>query len=120
MNKKDYYIHKFAERFFSNINHEIRTPLNAIMGFSELLKTTHTDKKDMFLDMIIENGRLLLRFIDHLIYLSQVQSGIITPKNNTININQFLKKIFDNTINQHYKIKKAEHKSFLNNQSTNE
>ncbi len=98
-------MNNIAEIFFSNINHEIRTPLNAIMGFSELLKTTHTDKKDLFLDIIIDNGRQLLHCIDNLIYLSQLQAGIIKPQPKPVNLHQLLHKIFNKTVEYHKKLK---------------
>ncbi len=98
-------INNLAEIFFSNINHEIRTPLNAIMGFSELLKTTHTDKKDIFLDIITDNGRQLLHFIDNLIYLSQLQAEIIKPHPKPVHLHQLLHKILNKTVEHHKKLK---------------
>ncbi len=107
-------MNNLAEIFFSNINHEIRTPLNAIMGFSELLKTTHTDKKDLFLDIIIDNGRQLLHCIDNLIYLSQLQAGIIKPQPKPVKLNQFLHKIFQKTVGHHKKLKNGDIQLVLN------
>ncbi len=105
MDDNKMHINNLAEIFFSNINHEIRTPLNAIMGFSELLKTTHTDKKDIFLDIITDNGRQLLHFIDNLIYLSQLQAEIIKPHPKPVNLHQLLHKIFNKSVEHHKKLK---------------
>lgn len=103
MKETDQYVVNIAKTFFSNINHEIRTPLNAILGFSELLKTT--DKKDEFIDVIIDNSRKLLNFTDRLIYLSQLQSGNVKPKLRSVDLHRFLHETFNKTINSHEKIK---------------
>lgn len=105
MNKQEQHIQALTEVFLNNINHEIRTPVNAIMGFSELVKTTEdAERRDHFLDIIMNNSRQLVRFVDNLIYLSQIQAGVVYPEYNPVSINELLNRIFQNAVEDHHKI----------------
>ncbi|MCP4686994.1 MAG: PAS domain S-box protein, partial [Desulfobacterales bacterium] len=51
--------------FLANMSHEIRTPLNAVTGFSELLSSLVSDKKQKsYLDSIKTAGKSLLTLIN--------------------------------------------------------
>lgn len=62
--------------FLANMTHEIRTPLNAIVGFSDLLQTVDSpdDKKEM-IRIIHNNCDMLLRLIDDILALSNVDAN---------------------------------------------
>lgn len=105
MNDQEQFKQQLTEVFLNNINHEIRTPVNAIMGFSELVK--HTDdpeKRDHFLDIIMNNSRQLVRFLDDLVYLSQLQSGVMYPEYKPVSLNDLLTHIFNHAVEKHDKI----------------
>jgi CheY-like chemotaxis protein len=59
------------------MSHEVRTPLGAIMGFSDLMKTSDLNQDDlrMFLSVIDRNAGHLLRIIDDILDLSKVEAG---------------------------------------------
>ena len=62
--------------FLANMSHEIRTPLNAVIGFSELLSSVITDKKQQnYLDSIQTAGKSLLRLINDILDLSKMEAG---------------------------------------------
>ncbi|HYG58446.1 MAG TPA: PAS domain S-box protein [Symbiobacteriaceae bacterium] len=64
--------------FLANMSHEIRTPLNAVIGFSELLRTTATDPKQRsYLESIHTAGRSLLGLISDLLDLSKAEAGLM-------------------------------------------
>lgn len=63
--------------FLSNMTHEIRTPLNALSGFSAILTDTHIDSKtrEQCSDIILQNSELLLKLIDDVVDLSNIDTG---------------------------------------------
>ncbi|MCI1647994.1 MAG: HAMP domain-containing histidine kinase [Bacteroides sp.] len=63
--------------FLSNMSHEIRTPLNALSGFSSILTDTHIDKetREQCNDIILQNSELLLKLIDDVVDLSNIDTG---------------------------------------------
>ena len=65
--------------FLSNMSHELRTPLNAIIGFSEMLKEGYggqlTDRQASYASHIEQSGKHLLRLVNDILDLSQLESG---------------------------------------------
>jgi CheY-like chemotaxis protein/nitrogen-specific signal transduction histidine kinase len=69
-------VEKLKRKFLANIGHEFRTPMNGILGFVELLKGTNLDKKQLeYINMISKSSKSLMRNIDTLLDLSQLQGG---------------------------------------------
>lgn len=67
---------KAKSEFLANMSHEIRTPLNAVIGFSDLLSTVITDKKQKdYVDSINTSGKSLLGLINDILDLSKVEAG---------------------------------------------
>jgi len=62
--------------FVANLSHEIRTPLNGILGFAELLKKKDisSEKREMYADIIYNNGQQLLNIITDVIDLSKIHA----------------------------------------------
>ncbi len=62
--------------FLSNISHELRTPLSAILGFAELLACTDLNAEQQSnLDYILSSAEHLLKLIEQLLNLVQIESG---------------------------------------------
>ncbi len=63
--------------FLSNMSHEIRTPLNALSGFSSILTEEHIDNemRRQCNDIIQQNSELLLKLINDVIDLSNLELG---------------------------------------------
>ncbi|MCP4345541.1 MAG: response regulator [Desulfobacterales bacterium] len=64
--------------FLANMSHELRTPLNAVTGFSELLSSLVSDRKQKsYLDSIKTAGKSLLTLINDILDLSKIEAGMM-------------------------------------------
>ena len=63
--------------FLANMSHEIRTPLGAILGFTDVLRTSSLDahERNHYLDVISRNGQSLIKIIDDILDLSKIEAG---------------------------------------------
>lgn len=61
--------------FLSNMSHEIRTPLNALNGFAQILTEESIDNetRQQCNDIILQNSELLLKLIDDVVDLSNLE-----------------------------------------------
>lgn len=85
---------KVKSEFVANMSHEIRTPLNAIIGFSQLLKTSDiTSKQNSYLKSIISGGDTLLRIVNDILDLSKIESGKLQIEKQSLNIKDIAKDI---------------------------
>jgi len=72
--------------FLANMSHEIRTPLNAVIGFSELLSSMITEKKQKsYLDSIQIAGKSLLTLINDILDLSKIEAGQLNIQYEAVN-----------------------------------
>ncbi|MDD3715797.1 MAG: ATP-binding protein [Candidatus Marinimicrobia bacterium] len=71
---------RLKSAFISNISHEIRTPLNGIVGFSNLLgrENISLEDKRKYLSFINENNDLLLKLIDDILEISQIETDSVS------------------------------------------
>ena len=69
-------------RFLANMSHELRTPLNAIIGYSEMitqriLGPIGNPTYESYSNHVLDSGKHLLRVVDQVLDISQVESGAI-------------------------------------------
>jgi signal transduction histidine kinase len=82
--------------FLANMGHEIRTPLNAIVGFADLLPVVQSDEdRNQLIQEIQNNNQKLLRIIDGLVSMSQIEAGAKSLLLAKVDINQLLQKMAD-------------------------
>ena len=82
--------------FLANMGHEIRTPLNAIVGFSDLLPLVQgEEERNQLIAEIQLNNQKLLRIIDGLVSMSQIEAGAKSLLLAKIDINQLLQQMAD-------------------------
>ncbi len=64
--------------FLSSMSHELRTPLNAILGFAQLMESDSpppTRSQKAHIDQILNGGWYLLKLINEILDLAQIESG---------------------------------------------
>lgn len=72
------YFDQFKKKFLTNMSHEFRTPMNAIIGFTDLLKGTPLSSwQQEYVDMVSISASSMMRNIENLLELMQVESGHI-------------------------------------------
>lgn len=72
------YFEQFKKKFLMNMSHEFRTPMNAIIGFTDLLKGTPLSSwQQEYVDMVSKSASSMMRNIENLLELMQVESGSI-------------------------------------------
>jgi len=88
--------------FLHNISHEIRTPMNAIVGFSALLGEPDIDEKirSSYIEVIMQSSNHLLSIINDIVDISNIEANLIKTIKNEVNINSFLKSIYNQFIHK--------------------
>jgi PAS domain S-box-containing protein len=73
---------KAKSEFLATMSHELRTPMNAILGFGELMASEKLGplnaKQRDFVESILNGGQHLLKLIEQILDLSQIESGRLT------------------------------------------
>lgn len=78
-------------RFLASMSHELRTPLNAIIGFSSVMQQEAFGKLGNpryvgYAADILESGENLLRLVNNVLDMANIQSGTASLKETTIDI----------------------------------
>lgn len=74
--------------FLANMGHEIRTPLNAIVGFADLLPVVQDEAdRQQLISEIQTNNRKLLRIIDGLVSMSEIEAGARSLSRSALDLN---------------------------------
>lgn len=76
--------------FIQNMSHEIRTPLNSIVGFSTILSEMFSEESEdikLFSDTIEKNSQLLLKMINDILVISDLDRDNLFVEYTAVNIN---------------------------------
>jgi PAS domain S-box-containing protein len=87
---------RLKSAFLANMSHEIRTPMNGIVGFADLVKNRNisTEKRNKYLDIIIDRSKHLLNIINDIIDISKIEAGEINIIDKEFNLNKMLNKLY--------------------------
>lgn len=80
--------------FLANMGHEIRTPLNAIVGFADLLPVVQDENdRNQLIAEIQANNSKLLRIINGLVSMSEIEAGARSLSMTAVDLNQLFTEI---------------------------
>ncbi len=97
---------RLKDQFLANVSHELKTPLTGIIGFSKILMETEEQdpKARDKLRVIYEQGRTLLRMINTLLMIAEINAGSIQISRDAVEF----KDLVDLAIQNARKLKIAE------------
>ncbi len=84
---------QMRKQFIANVSHDFKTPLTLIMSYSEaLLDINNIDEetKRDYLNIIISEGDKMSVFVQELLKLSQLESGMIELTKSNFSINEII------------------------------
>ncbi len=92
---------KVKTEFFANISHEVKTPLNIIIGTLQLIElglsndniTADSDKMAKYTAIMRQNCYRLLRTLNNLIYITEIDSGYIEMRLHNTDLAAIVKNI---------------------------
>lgn len=81
--------------FLAVISHEIRTPLQSVLGYSNLLRETRLDEKQMAcLDTIQSEGKILLRIVQDILDFSNLRKANSELKEGPVALKELVEETF--------------------------
>lgn len=87
---------RLKTEFLHNMSHEIRTPMNGIMGFSVLLEDPDisSEKQRQYIKFIVNSSTQLLRIIDDILEISQLETKQVKAFEEKVCLNDLLLALF--------------------------
>lgn len=86
--------------FLTSMSHELRTPMNGILGFGQLLATSHfgslQPRQKEFVDAILDSGKHLLDLIDDILQLSKIEAGKLSVTLESVSLLPLIKSVTAN------------------------
>ena len=111
---------KMTKQFLANVSHDFKTPLTLIMSYSEaLIDMENIDEptKNEYLNIIISEGNKMSLFVQQLLKLSQLETGLIKLEKSNFSINEIIEDIVNNnsiiTKEKNIKVEKNIYDNFI-------
>lgn len=109
---------QMRKQFIANVSHDFKTPLTLIMSYSEALldmKNIDETTKTEYLNIIVNEGNKMSEFVQELLKLSQLESGMIKLEKTNFSINE----IINDTIRKNKIISKSKNLTIKKDISNN-
>ncbi|MFL3658205.1 MAG: ATP-binding protein [Opitutales bacterium] len=88
-------VDRAKSEFLAVISHEIRTPLQSVLGYSNLLRGTRLDEKQMScLDTIQSEGKILLRIVQDILDFSNLRKASSELKEEAVPLRRLIDETF--------------------------
>lgn len=92
-------VDKLKAEFLAQMSHEIRTPVNTMLNFTSLIREELSDKINddlrVSFEVIDKGGRRLVRTIDLILNVSELQLGTYNPKIENVDVvSEIIKPLF--------------------------
>ncbi len=88
---------KLRKDFIANVSHELRTPISMLQGYSEAIiddvASSEVEKKELA-QIIYEESLRMGRLVNELLDLARMEAGYIQLNKETIEVNDFGKRVF--------------------------
>jgi two-component system phosphate regulon sensor histidine kinase PhoR len=87
-------LERIKKEFVVNVTHELRTPLTAIKGFVETLEEEGDKKKQNYLRIIKRNTERLIRIVEDLLSLTELEEKEFPLEREEVNIKELAENVF--------------------------
>ena len=78
---------RLKDGFVALVSHEVRTPLTSILGYLELLSEQELSEEQRgYTDIIGRNSDRLLRLINDLLFIAQIEDGRLTVEHDQVDL----------------------------------
>jgi PAS domain S-box-containing protein len=78
---------RLKDGFVALVSHEVRTPLTSILGYLELLSEQElSEEQRLYTDIIDRNSGRLLRLINDLLFIAQIEDGKLTVEHDAVDL----------------------------------
>ena len=88
--------YELQQNFVGNVSHELRTPLTSIEGFSQALLdgvSRGEDERRRSLEIINQESKRLVRVLNDLLLLSQMDAGELHPEKKPVDVVDLMRKM---------------------------
>ncbi len=108
--------------FLANMSHEIRTPMNGILGFAEMLNDENLSpgNRKKYLDIINNNGKMLISLIDDIIDFAKIEAGQIKIVKQEFSLNALLAQVHSSFLTETLRKEKSKVKLRMRKEFPNE
>ena len=83
----------FRRELLANVSHDLRTPLTMIEGYAEVMRDIPGENTPENVQVIIDEANRLTDFVNNILDLSKLQSGIQSLNTETLNLTSLLSDI---------------------------
>lgn len=84
---------QFRNELLANVSHDLRTPLTMIGGYAEVMRDIPGENTPENVQVIIDETHRLTDFVNNMLDLSKLKSGIEEIKTETVNVTKLLEGI---------------------------